>query len=557
MVVFDGALYDRVVGNGQSAADFVLGAYLRRGAEALAELRGAYALAIWDGADGSVLCARDQAGTHPLFYSDAGEELLVSSSTEALLRHPSVPRRLNRTALADHLCHGYPQALDETFYAAIKRLPPGHALRQDAAGRQTYRYWDPAPPGELVQWATEDELERLEELVRRAVERCLGLGPAGIYLSGGADSATVAAFAAAGSRTRRLPAPLALSLLFPHPECNEEAVQRAVAAQLGLPQVVASFDEAVGAGRLLAAALELSSRWPSPLLNLFEPGFQHLGAEARRRGCEVVLTGGGGDEWFALSPGHAQEFLRSFDLAGLYRLWEARRRYLPAPALSVLRGLVWRGGLRALLREAAMRRAPRALGAYRRRGGAEWIPRWIASDRGLRHELYERAEALAGEPLLGDRYLLEKSLTLDHPLEAIGMEETHAAGERLGIRVLQPLRDPDLVDLLYRTPPKLLIRGGREKAPMRDLLASRLPAFGGEWPKTVFMDGFLSSVMLEQGPEAWRWLGGVPALTELGVVEPKRLRVFVERCLSGQGAWHELMRVWTILSTEAWLRPRL
>src|SRR5437763_297526 len=77
------------------------------------------------------------------------------------------------------------------------------------------------------------------------------------------------------SRAKALPAPLALSLVFPHPSCNEKVVQSMVAVQLGLPQVLATFDEAVGAGRLLAAALHLSSRLPSPLLSLFEPGYQH------------------------------------------------------------------------------------------------------------------------------------------------------------------------------------------------------------------------------------------------------------------------------------------
>ena len=57
----------------------------------------------------------------------------------------------------------------------------------------------------------------------------------GIYLSGGLDSVSIAALAAEKSRQTRTAAPRALSVSFPHPDCNEAQIQTAVAAQLGLP----------------------------------------------------------------------------------------------------------------------------------------------------------------------------------------------------------------------------------------------------------------------------------------------------------------------------------
>jgi asparagine synthetase B (glutamine-hydrolysing) len=563
-VVLDGVLHNSadlcpeaqtVSGASPTPAELVMRAYVRLGAAVLEKLQGIYAAVIWDGAAGSLLCARDPAGIYPLFYADAGKELLVSTSMEALVRRASVTSTVSRSALADHLLQGYPGKLDETYFAAVRRVPPGHALRAGRGSRRVYRYWDPAPPELPVRWAREDELERLEALLRRAVGRCLELGPTGVYLSGGLDSATVAVLAADGCRGSGLPLPLALSLVFPDPGCNEEPVQRLVAARLGLPQIVASFSDAVGERGLLAAALRLSSEWPSPLLNLFEPGFQHLGAEARRRGCRVVMSGGGGDEWLALSPDYARDLVRKWDARGVYRLWDARRRYLPLPPLSVLRSIVWRAGVRPILRDAAARRMPRALGAYRRRASSEWIPQWLAPDPRLRRELHERTQPA---PPGREHYLGEKRRTLDHPLEALVMEESFAAGQRLGVRMLQPLWDAGVVDLLYRTPPEMLNWGGREKGLVRGLLAPRFPELGREWVKTVFMDGFLKSVILREGPEAWRGLGGTPALAEAGVVDPERLRSFVDGCLSDPGRpAHQIGRIWNILSLEAWLRPRL
>ena len=74
-------------------------------------------------------------------------------------------------------------------------------------------------------------------MLQRAVERGVGSGPAGVYLSGGLDSASVAAAAADVSRSRGLPAPLALLVLLRGTQADEETTQRIVAQALGLHQL--------------------------------------------------------------------------------------------------------------------------------------------------------------------------------------------------------------------------------------------------------------------------------------------------------------------------------
>lgn len=545
-------------GSQSGPADLILRGYVRSGADVLAGLRGFYALVIVDREKGTILCARDPAGVYPLFYAQREGEFLVSVSTESLLRHPSVPDGVLPRALADHLYHRYPQGLEDTYFAAIKRIPPGHALEAGNGASRVYRHWDPAAPGQPVEWASELEVEEFEGRLRAAVERCTQLGPPGVYLSGGMDSAAVATLAVDSCAESGLPPPLALSLVFPHPDCNEERMQRLVATGLGLPQVLASFEQVVGDGGLLAAGVRLSSEWPSPLLNLFEPGFQYLGMEARRRGCQVILDGGGGDEWLGLSSDYARVLVRRGDAVGLYRLWDARRRYLPTPPLTVLRNIAWRAGMRPLLRDLAGRRAPRRLAAYRRRRSTEWLPSWLAPDPEIRQAFYERTLADVSEPHTTDQYQLMRRGALDHPLEALVMEDTFAAGRRIGLPILQPLWDPDVVGLLCRTPPELLNRGGREKGLLRDLLGARFPTPGREWVKTVFMDGFLASVMFREGRREWRRLGGASALAEIGLVDPRRLESYVEACFADRdGGRREFGRIWNILSAEAWLRPRL
>jgi hypothetical protein len=205
------------------------------------------------------------------------------------------------------------------------------------------------------------------------------------------------------------------------------------------------------------------------------------------------------------------------------------------------------------VREAALRRAPRAIAAYRRHGSFDWIPEWLAPE--VRQDLYEQAEAkkLEGPGPQGpgaEQHLRERRRKLDHPLEALAMEHAFEAGRRVGLRMLHPLWDVDVVELLCRTPPALLNRGGREKGLVRDLLASRFPELGRDWLKPVFGEDYEASILLSEARHALERFGGTPALEEAGLVEPARLRTFLDqRVANGNQSTHGLGKIWDILST--------
>ena len=145
--------------------------------------------------------------------------------------------RSTELAIADHLCHRWPK-LESTYFEAVRRLPGGYALRVHEGRRTVARYWDPIPPGRPIDYISEEEAGRFTELLDQAVDRCLPGGPAAIYLSGGLDSVSVAALAQEQLRDRDAGPLLALSLVFEHPDANEEDTQRAVATRLGLPQKI-------------------------------------------------------------------------------------------------------------------------------------------------------------------------------------------------------------------------------------------------------------------------------------------------------------------------------
>ena len=122
---------------------------------------------------------------------------------------------------------------------------------------------------------------------------------------------------------------LALSLVFEHPDANEEDTQRAVATRLGLPQKIVTVGEAVGPNGLLAEALEMSATRSAPMMNLWNPAYAFLGRYAAEHGCEGILTGNGGDEWLEAGVHKARLALQRLDFATVYRLWACMQRSYP------------------------------------------------------------------------------------------------------------------------------------------------------------------------------------------------------------------------------------
>lgn len=566
-VLFDGLLHSRrewleafseLTGATASDASLVLNAYLRWGEGLLDRIRGLFALIVWDSRNDLLLCARDPHGMHPFFYAADAGDLFLSASVEALVQHPRIPDAVDRVALADHLCHRWPK-LDSTYYEAVRRLPGGYALRVRAGNRSVDRYWDPVPPGKPIDYISDEEAGNFAELLDQAVERCLPGGPAAIYLSGGLDSVSIAALAQEQLRTQQQGELLALSLVFEHPAANEESTQRAVAAELGLPQKIVSVGDAVGSKGLLASALEMSALRPAPMINLWNPAYAFLARYAADQGCDVILTGNGGDEWLEAGVHKATKALRELDFATLYRLWSTMQRSYRFSKGTVARNLFWTYGIRPILREggaSTLRRiAPGVLARLERRRLAQTTPEWVAPDPQLRAQMLERYRAHKRTPSRG---------ALDSPIVAYELEEFHESGRELGVRLVHPFWDADLTAFLARVPPRMLMRGGYSKGLVRQSLTQRFPRLGFDRHRKVSASGFYRSVLITEGVDAWQGMGGAQALAELGIVDPVALDAHMNHLFQQDGARllsetdpGKAYQIWYVLSLEAWLRPRI
>lgn len=536
------------------AARIVLSLVKSRGVDAFNALRGPFAVIVWDRATGTLMAARDQIGMEPLFYARSGSAgWLLSPSPDVLTSQPGVSRAFDAVALSEWICSWFP-AIEDTTYQDVKRVPPATVIRFRGGDSNLHRYWNPyAEPD--VQWLGEKDLDAFEPLLARAVSRTTqGLSPA-IFLSGGIDSISVAVAATDVARRDGTAAPLALSLAFPNKASNEEVIQKGVAGQLGLDQVILPFAEAIGPRGLLSEALSSGAHWPQPMRNIWAPGYMTLARHAAARGRRVILTGRGGDEWLTISPYLLADQLRRGDFLGALRLLRMHQKSNNV-GFRYSAHLVWLAGCRPLASAAFDAIAPSVWHRRRRRRLLTELPDWVAPDPAIRRAIVERIDRWI-EPArpAGGFYDRAGRTAVEHPAVAQDMEETQEFGRRHGLRQLHPYWDVDLLEMLRRVPPALLMADGRSKSVVRPALARRLPGLGLDRRAKVSALSVFSGMMDREAPRAWERLGGLRTLARIGVVSSKELQ---------SGRWEpDLMRrvggggrLWMLLAYENWLQQR-
>ena len=537
------------------AAGIVLRLVQKHGVDAFSKLRGPFAALAWDRHEGTLLAGRDQIGLEPVFYARSGAGWLLSPSPDVLARQPGISSEPDAVALSEWVCGWFP-AVEDTTYRAVKRVPPGSAITYKGNDTRVHRYWDPFPEGKPIEWLKESDLDDFEIRFEQAVERATGgLAPA-IFLSGGLDSIAVAVAASDSARATGSQSPLALSLVFPDPASTEEPIQTGVASQLDLDQALVPFNDTIGTRGLLQDVLSLSASSPQPVWNMWAPAYNPLARLAAERGRRVVLTGRGGDEWLTVSPYLMADQLKRGDVAGAARLIRSRQRASGVTGMKAAGRLVWRTAGRPLASAALDALAPTLWHQRRRRRLLRERPDWVAPDPNVRKAMDERIDRWI-DPARpkGGFYQRESRTGLRHPAITHDMEETQEFGRRHGLRVMHPFWDIDLIELLHRVPPALLIMDGRSKWLLRRKLGQRLPGLGLERRGKTSAAHVFRGLLDREAPRAWQGLGGLPTLERIGAVRTADIqsglqsRSLVEKA-GGVG------RLYTLLNLEAWVQER-
>ncbi|HEU6449330.1 MAG TPA: asparagine synthase (glutamine-hydrolyzing) [Verrucomicrobiae bacterium] len=183
----------------RSDTEVIIHLYEKLGPDCVRELRGMFALAIWDARKRLLFLARDRVGIKPLYYLQTSDAFYFASELKAIIADASIRREINLPAVRKFLAFNYlPGA--ETLLAGIRKLLPGHYLLvKDGKVRQR-RYWDLDFTRARWPVSFETATEQLHDLIQSTVRlHMIADVPVGILLSGGVDSSAVLSFAANGS----------------------------------------------------------------------------------------------------------------------------------------------------------------------------------------------------------------------------------------------------------------------------------------------------------------------------------------------------------------------
>ena len=159
-------------------------------------LSGAFSFAIWNEKEQHLFLARDHTGERPLVYASTANCFAFASMPKGLLPLSFVGSELDEEYVARYLMVTN-IAIDRTIFRRIQRLPPGHALSVHREKKKVWRYWQTDHLPELRLGSPEEYLDCFRERFDHAVGvRLRTCGGVGAHLSGGLDSAAVAATAA-------------------------------------------------------------------------------------------------------------------------------------------------------------------------------------------------------------------------------------------------------------------------------------------------------------------------------------------------------------------------
>lgn len=263
----------------------ILHLYLQHGLSFTAQLRGMYAVALYDARDHTLVLARDPFGIKPLYYLETPGAFWFASEPQAF-RSAGVLQPQERASVRDQLLGLQYTCGEQSIFTGVQRVAPGETIViQDGLVKKRQRLpslsSSPAPrtsvPGDFEKkWMEAVDVHRRCDV------------PYGIFLSGGTDSAAVlAAMAALEDRPV-----IAYTAGFSGGAVHDERERAAAMAQ------------SVGADHrcIEVTAADFWQSLPAIANTMDDPVADYatiptyLLAQTAARDVKVVLTGEGGDE---------------------------------------------------------------------------------------------------------------------------------------------------------------------------------------------------------------------------------------------------------------------
>ncbi|MBM2836839.1 MAG: asparagine synthase (glutamine-hydrolyzing) [candidate division NC10 bacterium] len=551
-IVFNGEIYnfhelrETLIRKGysfRSASDteVIVRLYEDKGLDAIRELRGMFALAIWDANQKHLLLARDRLGKKPLFYFDGPSAFIFASELQSLLEDHSVPRIPDLAAIRNYLTYSY-VPYPQTAFQGIRKLPPAHYLLVREGHLSLHRYWDLHYTEQ-----SNEPMEVLSERLRGCLEEAVRLRmvsdvPIGAFLSGGIDSSTVVALM---SRLSEGPVKT-FSIGFENEAFSELPHARLIAGRFGT-----DHHEFVVKPDAVAILPLLVRHFGEPFADSSAVPQYYL-SKLAGESVTVALSGDGGDEAF-----------------GGYDRYVAALLARPADRLPG----PFRNGFAALGRGLAMSpratpfmlRAGRFLRALSDDPGRRYA-RWMSCFDGdqqvalFSNDFLERVRSIDPEGLILDAYqasdaahLLNATLDIDVrtylPNDLLVKVDITSMANSVEIRC--PFLDHPLMEFAASLPPSLKIRGLKKKYLLKRAVADLLPVEILDRPKQGFavpIDEWFRHDLKEMAHDILL----DPHSLGRGYFRAEAVRGLLDEHVKGVRHWHP--QLWNLLMLELWHR---
>lgn len=279
---------------------------------AVEQLNGMFAFAALDTLNDKLYLVRDPFGIKPLYFSQQGRKFSFASEVGALKALGVVSSGVDVQALQLFMTLRYLPA-PVTLWTSVNRLHPGHVLCVDVANGKSELSCYIRPNSTRFSGSLDDAVDSYQFNLKAAIKRqLLSDVPVGVLLSGGIDSALVAAMAK--DLGRDLPC-ISVGFGDGHAECElSDAAE--TARVLGLP-----FSSVRVTPEMLMQSLpDIVRSVEEPLGTTSIMPMWYLVKKAREQ-VTVVLTGQGTDEpWGGYRRYQVEMVHRMFPFAGFWKV---------------------------------------------------------------------------------------------------------------------------------------------------------------------------------------------------------------------------------------------
>ncbi len=412
------------IGAKPTDAEVLSAAYERWGDRCFEHLLGDFAAVIWEPNRRSLLCARDVVGIAPLHYWSSAREVVVASHVGGVVSHPRVRREPNEGYVAEVLADDI-HSRHETLYQGVWRLVAGHAARFEENGSPRIWKWGGLDPLEMSHHLREEEYdEHYRTVLTQAItDRLRGQVKAGVEVSGGLDSSSVAVFAAPLAKQLYAEPLRSYSLTFPDMPCDETPYIQSVVAKAGLTATLVPLPPLNPTH--LDRDVEATGDLPTSPNG---PAWADLYGAAVADGLGALLSGEGGDQWFDIDTRYPADLMRK---GAMFQAWKTSNT-LSTDRSGIRSAYHW--ALRPALGELARR--------SHLRPSRQVLPPWITDSLARRAGLVDRLQNVSPMRTAQKR----RAQIVESGWEASAHEGQTQAAARGGIATRYPFYDVRVIE---------------------------------------------------------------------------------------------------------------